>query len=359
MQLYNKMYPFLFRYGFNLSKMLLFLLCFFTLPMLSAQDPKVTVTVNNTPLNYVFTQIESQTKYSFAFVNSSFDTTRKITISVQNTDLGIVLDKLLKGTGYSYTIRKGRIFLSPVKIEKKEEKLITAKNIEEKPIVSVKTGTKTKNIDVKPLLISEKKNIDAEPLSALKDSLDINKTVEILNRLADRKLLTYSKTPLWAVKSNLLLDLTGSISLGVEVKTGERYSFDLSVSYNPWEFNVNRNWKHILVQPEIRYWLCEPFNGHFFGLHGLYAHYNLSGLPFSDYMKNSRLQGDLYGAGLSYGYQWSLSKRWSIEGSFGVGYVHAGYDRYACKTCRDYIGRESKNYFAPTKTSLSLIYFIK
>ena len=358
MKLYNKMYPFRSRYGLSLIKMSLFLLCFFTFPMLSAQDQKVTIAVNNTPLNDVFARIESQTKYSFAFVNSSFDATRKVTISVQNTDLGVVLDKLLKGTGYSYTIRKGRIFLSPVKVEKKEEKLMTAKTIEEKSIVSVKTGTKTKNIDVEPLFISEKKNIDAEPLSTVKDSLDINKTVEILNRLADQK-LTNSKTPLWAVKSNLLLDLTGSISLGAEVKTGERYSFDLSVSYNPWEFNVNRNWKHILVQPEIRYWLCEPFNGHFFGLHGLYAHYNLSGLPFSDYMKNSRLQGDLYGVGLSYGYQWSLSKRWSIEGSFGVGYVHASYDRYACKTCRDYIGSESKNYFAPTKASLSLIYFIK
>lgn len=356
------MYPLMRGYSLNLIKISLFLLCFFTVSTLSAQEKKVTVSGRNMPISELFNQIESQTQYSFAFVNSSFDASRKVTISAQNTDLKTVLDQLLKGSGYSYTMRKKHIFLSPAKVEKKvdkkEAKLIVVKDIDDKPIVSVEPGTKTKNISIAPPVASEMKNISVESLPSGKDSLDINKTVEILNNLADQKLI-HSKTPRWGVKSNLLLDLTGSISLGAEIKTGEKYSFDLSVSYNPWEFNVNKNMKHILVQPEMRYWLCEPFNGHFFGVHGLYAHYNLTGLPFSDYMKNSRLQGDLYGVGLSYGYQWSLSKRWSLEGNIGVGYVHASYDRYACKTCRDYIGSESKNYFAPTKASLSVIYFIK
>lgn len=357
------MYSLMRGYSLNLVKISLILLCFFTLPTLSAQEKKVTVNGCNIPISQVFTQIESQTEYSFAFVNSSFNASRKVTISAQNSDLKTVLDQLLKGSGYSYTVRKNRIFLSPAKeekkIEKKEAKLIVVKDMDEKPIISVavKPGTKTKNIPIEPIVNTEK-GISVESIPSVKDSLDLNKTVKILNNLADQKLIQ-SKTPRWAVKSNVLLDLTGSISLGTEIKTGEKYTFDLSVSYNPWEFNVNKNMKHILVQPEMRYWLCEPFNGHFFGLHGLYAHYNLTGLPFSDYMRNSRLQGDLYGVGISYGYQWSLSKRWSIEGNFGVGYVHASYDRYACKTCKDYIGSESKNYFAPTKASLALIYFIK
>lgn len=358
MRVYNIMYPSIYGYRLNLIKISLFILCFFTLPTLWAQEKKVTIIANNTPLNEVFAQLESQTKYSFAFVNSSFDATKKVTISAQNTDLKVVLDQLLKGTGYSYSIRKNRIFLSPAKVEKREEKITPAKEVKEEPTRSVKKEVESKSISILPQMVYEKKDINLQPLSSANDSLDINKTVKTLNNLADQKLIK-SRTPLWAVKSNLLLDLTGSISLGAEIKTSERYSFDLSVSYNPWEFNVNRNWKHILVQPEMRYWLCEPFNGHFFGLHALYAHYNLTGLPFSDYMKNSRLQGDLYGVGLSYGYQWSLSKRWSIEGSFGIGYLHADYDRYACKTCKDYIESESKNYFAPTKASVSLIYFIK
>lgn len=34
----------------------------------------------------------------------------------------------------------------------------------------------------------------------------------------------------------------------------------------------------LLVQPELRYWLCERFNGSFFGLHGHYADVNMSNL---------------------------------------------------------------------------------
>ncbi len=40
--------------------------------------------------------------------------------------------------------------------------------------------------------------------------------------------------------------------------------------------------KHWLVHPEFRYWLCERFNGHFFGVHLLGGEYNISKvkLPF-------------------------------------------------------------------------------
>ena len=35
-------------------------------------------------------------------------------------------------------------------------------------------------------------------------------------------------------------------------------------------------------------------------------------------MENYRYQGNLYGAGLSYGYQWLLSNRWSMEAVIGA-----------------------------------------
>ena len=67
----------------------------------------------------------------------------------------------------------------------------------------------------------------------------------------------------WAVKSNLLYDATATINLGVEAALGHRVTLDVSGNYNPWKFGDAR-WKHWLVQPEVRYWLCESFNGHFF-----------------------------------------------------------------------------------------------
>lgn len=362
MQLYNKMYPLMYGYRFYMLKMILFLLCFYALPALSAQESSVTVVGQNISVSEILSQIESQTKYSFAFVNSNFNTNRKITIRLHDADLKAVLDQLLAGTDYTYTIRKNLIFLSTTKTSKKKENLVHVKDTKESPAVSVKVD-KVLNEEIKIMpvdlsLPSDSKHVTLESISSAKDSLDLNKMVDILNNLTDWRPIE-AKTPLWAVKSNLLFDMTSSIAFGTEIKVGERYSIDMSFSYNPWEFNVNKNMKHILVQPEIRYWLCEPFSGHFFGLHGVYAHYNLTGLPFSDYMKSSRLQGDLYGVGFSYGYQWSMSKRWSLEGNFGMGYVHADYDRYACKSCKKFLGSESKNFFTPTKASLSVIYFIK
>lgn len=62
----------------------------------------------------------------------------------------------------------------------------------------------------------------------------------------------------WAVKSNLLYDATATINLGVEAALGPRVTLDISGNYNPWEFGDAR-WKHWLIQPEVRYWLCESF----------------------------------------------------------------------------------------------------
>ena len=124
----------------------------------------------------------------------------------------------------------------------------------------------------------------------------------------------------FAVKSNLLYDATATINLGVEVGLAKKWSLDLSGNYNGWKFGDEARMKHWLVQPEARYWLCEKFNGHFFGLHAHYADYNVGGLKFlSKNMENHRYQGNLYGAGLSYGYQWLLSDRWSMEAVLGIG----------------------------------------
>lgn len=103
--------------------------------------------------------------------------------------------------------------------------------------------------------------------------------------------------------------------------------------------------KHWLVQPEARYWLCEKFNGHFFGIHAHGGQYNWGGmLPWgfkdgkmfgieSRQMSEHRFQGWLAGAGISYGYQWILSNRWSLEASLGVGYAYLDYGKYKCEKC--------------------------
>ena len=135
-------------------------------------------------------------------------------------------------------------------------------------------------------------------------------------------------------------------------------TLDVSGNYNPWKFGDDRQIKHWLVQPELRYWLCERFNGSFFGLHGHYGEMNVSNLNIFG-MGHDRYDGSLYGAGISYGYQWIISKRWSMEATIGVGYARLKYDKYARGDGGEKLGHNTRNYFGPTKIGLSFIYVIK
>jgi hypothetical protein len=164
----------------------------------------------------------------------------------------------------------------------------------------------------------------------------------------------------WNIKTNLLYDVTTTMNLGVEFRTGQRTSLEFPISWNPWEFANNRKWRHILVQPEFRFWTREIFSGHFFGLHSHYAYYNIGNLPkpFSSYMQEHRFEGWLAGAGLSYGYRWNFNNRWGLEATIGAGYAYLSYDKFECGTCGEHLGDYTKNYFGPTKVSLSLIYGI-
>lgn len=193
------------------------------------------------------------------------------------------------------------------------------------------------------------------------------------NRVANRA-LTSAISPshsLVAVKSNLLYDATTSLNIGVELATGKRTSLDLSGNYNPWTFGENRKLKHFLIQPEFRLWNCQPFTGHFWGVHAHYAQYNAGGmLPwgFKDgkmfgiknrQMASYRYEGWLVGGGISYGYHWIMSKRWGMEATIGVGYAYLSYDKFKCERCGEKIGEEHKNYVGPTKAGITLIYMIK
>lgn len=166
----------------------------------------------------------------------------------------------------------------------------------------------------------------------------------------------------FAVKSNLLYDATATINLGVEAGLAEKWTIDISGNLNAWDFSGNRKWKHWLIQPEARYWLCDKFNGHFFGLHVHGGAFNTANVktPFGLFgdCSSERHEGWYYGAGISYGYQWMLGKRWNFELSIGAGYVRSDYDVYENPVCGDYLGKGHSNYFGITKASASIIFLI-
>ena len=164
----------------------------------------------------------------------------------------------------------------------------------------------------------------------------------------------------FAVKSNLLYDITSTINLGVEYKVAPRWTLEMSANYNPWSFSDNKKMKLWMLQPEARYWLCSGFSGHFFGAHLLAessttAVCSLRHHPSSSGLGSKRYQGWMAGAGIGYGYNWALGKRWNLEATLGVGYIHFGYDRFECKTCGDELAAAAE-LPGPTKAGISLIY---
>lgn len=180
-------------------------------------------------------------------------------------------------------------------------------------------------------------------------------------------IFSFVLSPLYAqkvsVKTNVLYDATSTINLGVEFGLAPKWSLDVNGNYNPWSFSDYKKLKHWMVQPEARYWLCERFNGHFFGVHALGGEFNLANLdlPFGTFsaLENMRAQGWFAGGGIAYGYQWILGNHWSLEAELGLGFIHADYKRYECAHCGELLGRANKNYWGITKAAISIIYIIK
>lgn len=169
-----------------------------------------------------------------------------------------------------------------------------------------------------------------------------------------------------ALKTNVLTWATTTTNLSLEIGLGLKTSLDLTGTYNPWEFgskDSNKKIKHWSVSPELRFWVYEKWDGHFFGLHPFYAYYNAGGikLPLGIFpgLENYRYQGYAAGFGLSYGYQWYLGPHWNLEATFGFGYAYLNYDRYDCRKCGRHLEKGTKHYFGPTKIGLSFTYLFK
>lgn len=169
--------------------------------------------------------------------------------------------------------------------------------------------------------------------------------------------------PAVAVKTNALYWATSTPNLGFEVGLGKQWTLDVLGGYNPFTFGDNKKLKHWLVQPELRWWTCERFNGHFLGVHLHGGMFNVGGvkLPFGMFpsLEDYRYEGEYYGGGLSYGYQWILGRRWSLEAEIGVGYARLNYDKYDCPKCGEYRGSDSHDFFGVTKAAISIVYNIK
>lgn len=189
-----------------------------------------------------------------------------------------------------------------------------------------------------------------------------------------------------AVKTNLLYDATATMNLGVEFGIAPKWTIDIEGNYNPFTWSKGRRWKSLFVQPEVRYWTCNRFAGHFFALQAFagkadfkFQHLGkwftrkydfVKGANFETF-KNSRLIGKFIGGGLGYGYDWAIAKHWNIEFEIAVGYAYIVADRYIPNPIVRYdeewkkwdkgrmlrVAHDHKShYVGPTKAAISLVY---
>ena len=189
-----------------------------------------------------------------------------------------------------------------------------------------------------------------------------------MTRLKQIIILLFLPTCLYAqvaLKTNLLYDATTTPNLGLEWSVAPKWTMQVTFGLNPWTFSNNRKIRHWAVSPEVRYWFCSSFNGHFIGLHALGGEFNLEGVKIPNYLtpfgvftdlKNYHYEGWYIGGGLNYGYQWILGKHWNLEASIGVGVVYLDYSKYQCKECGFEETPGNRIYFGLTKEVISLLY---
>ena len=152
-----------------------------------------------------------------------------------------------------------------------------------------------------------------------------------------------------ALKTNVAYWATTTLNLGGELAVAKRQTLDLTANYNPFHFRDNKKIMHWAIQPEWRYWVCRRFVGSFFGVH---AH----GGKYNGGLKKYRYDGWFVGGGISYGYQWIIGKHWNLETELGIGYAYLDYDKYWRTRCGKYIHSNHRNYWGPTKFSISFMY---
>lgn len=152
-----------------------------------------------------------------------------------------------------------------------------------------------------------------------------------------------------AVKTNTLYLATTTLNAAIETSLGKRTTAELAAAYNPWTFRSDKKMHLLLLQPEIKFWTCERYEGSFWGIH-------LHGAQFYGGFSSKLYDGYLAGAGISYGYDWILSNHWNLEAEIGAGVARLWYKESPNLPCLKCQERKHSNYVGPTKAALSLVY---
>lgn len=154
-----------------------------------------------------------------------------------------------------------------------------------------------------------------------------------------------------AIRTNVPEWVVSSPNLGVEFSLNKKLSLDITGAGCPFGVKNDIYFKHIRGQSELKYWFENILYHHYVGIMGFYSSFDIG------YKKRGYF-GDSCALGLTYGYNWIISRRWNIELSAGLGIIHYRIDRYIPTTphCQP---NESGWTAAPVKLGISFVYIVK
>ncbi len=177
--------------------------------------------------------------------------------------------------------------------------------------------------------------------------------------LVSEQRIRETEQPYWfAVRTNVLYDAFLLPTLGVEWRGNENVGIKLDGSLSWWGGERDKVQKMWLVNPEVRWYLLDK--KHFYaGVSGSYGEYNIYKYMLGGIVsKDTGYQGKLWNAGVTLGYQLSLSRSFSLDFNLGLGYTRSEYDSFGMTDgVRVYKKRnESKNFWGPTQAGISLVW---
>lgn len=149
-----------------------------------------------------------------------------------------------------------------------------------------------------------------------------------------------------ALKWNALYVGAGALNVGAEFSVAPKWTISIEgagVLYNFWDGFGKADPKNVLYANgwsgtlEVRWYTCEAFNGHHFGIYGTGARF---GNVYSnmEFIKKALFIGGDYDdsmfhgtnvkavfAGISYGYYWKMNHGWGLDFYVGAGMSYARF----------------------------------
>ncbi len=154
-----------------------------------------------------------------------------------------------------------------------------------------------------------------------------------------------------ALRVNALATVVGVVDLGVELSVAENWSLELSSQIGVVDV-TGRVESLYSVGFGAKYWLFESYVGPFVGPQLIYTSYDIE-------QSQIIYGGHAVGLGLSCGYSWILSPRWSVVGELGLGLFYnrdCGRELIYDDWGDEHIYTSSRLTLAPSRLSISFNY---